>query len=368
MSLSCRWLVLGIAISLVVASMPFAVLGQERTEPQPLDEDFKEQTKRLSPKNCKLERLEAVEWLKRHAEAKNAQLAIPALERCIRDDPEATIREAAVLGLGMISKKRKDPCPLVITEAMLDKDEFVSQMADGVAGWFKTYAPGSVEVLLRCAKSEDPELRAKCLTHLARAGGKDKKVLEAIEKAKKDESFGVRHNAHCALFQATDNLADFLGYLIRLEEDPEGVLGKVDADSEAGKLVLTRRNLGRISAAVLVAEWSDKRPDDLAPALLKLLASPSPEMRRGAARLIGISAAKVDLTDYDVKNLLEPPLEPAKCQKPPQKSNVAVRFEKLKAEDRLRELCDDDPDRTVRAAARTALHRLATLQEKDAHR
>jgi HEAT repeat protein len=286
------------------------------------------------------------------------------LGRCIREDPDAGIRADAVGTLARIAEGRREPCPLVIIEAMLDKDEQVSQTAGAQAGRFKTFAPGTVDVLLRCAGSDDPRLRGECLGHLARAGGKNKKALEVIEKATRDKSFGVRHNARVAMFQATDDLGEFLAYLICLQEDPDGVLGPVDADSEAGKRERTTRDLASLGAAMLVVEWSDRRPDDLAPALLKLLAAPSPTMRRGAARLIGASAVKVDLADHDWDKLLVGPPEPPKAQKPPQRSNAAVRFEKLKAEDRLRELRDGDPDHTVRAAAHMALERFATVREK----
>jgi hypothetical protein len=88
-------------------------------------------------------------------------------------------------------------------------------------------------------------------------------------------------------------------------------------------------------------------------------------MRRGAARLIGASAVKVDLKDTDWKKSLEQPEIPGQPPRPPQRSKVAGQFEKLKAEARLRELRDNDPDLSVRAAARTALERLASVREKD---
>jgi hypothetical protein len=51
-------------------------------------------------------------------------------------------------------------------------------------------------------------------------------------------------------------------------------------------------------------------------------------------------------------------------EKRPEKSQVALRLEKLQVEERLRELRDKDADRTVRDAARRALARLGTVNEK----
>jgi HEAT repeat protein len=356
-----------LAVVLGAASVPFPVSGKDGVEPPPTDADVKKQIERLDPKKAEAERLDAAKWLGRHAKAKNANLGVPALERCIRTDPAADVRDAAVLGLAKIAKDRDESCPRAIVEAMLDKDVFVSQTADLVADWFKTFPPGSVEVLLRCAGSEDDNRRARSLGHLARAGGKDKQVIEAIEKATKDKSFGVRHNARVALFQATDNLAELLAYFVRLLDDSDSLLSPVDPTSEEGKRERTTRHLVSLGAAMLIVEWSDKRPDDLAPALLKLLESPSSQMRRGAARQIGASAVKVELTGLDGKKEAKVPPEPSKAEKP-EPSNVAGRFEKLKAEDRLRDLRDNDPDDTVRAAARVALERLASVRGKGPHR
>jgi hypothetical protein len=354
----------GLAFGLVWAAMPSAVVAQEGVESKPTAAEFKDRVKHLDQTNPKLERLEAIKWLCRHAEAKDAHLAISALEQCIRKDPEAKVRENAIEALGLITKERQEPCPLVIVEALLDKDIYVSQMANALAGLFTKYAPGSVEILLRCARSERATLREYSVSLLALAAGKDKRVLEAIRKATHDENFGVRHNAHCALFQANGNLEEFLAYFARLQDDPDGTLGQVDRNSEAGKQELLSRNLALISSAMLIAEWSDKRAEELAPILLKMLASPSPVMRRCAARWIGASATKVDLAISDWKKLFEQPPKHVKPQQPLQQSKVAIHLEKLKIRDRLRQLRDNDPDRTVRDTARWALEQFARVRQK----
>jgi hypothetical protein len=268
--------VVSLALCAVLASLPPAVVGQEGSDASPTQADFRNQVKRLAPNQSPMERLEALKWLNGQSGRKNAHLAVAALDRCIRMDSEADVRKAAVECLALIAQKRQEPCPLVIVEAMLDRDELVSQTADACAGLFRTYAPGCVAVLLQCASSENNDLRSQCLLHLARAGGKDRKALEAVEKAKHDRTFGIRHNAHCAMFQATDNLEEFLTYIVRLQEDHDGVLGKVDTSTEAGKRELVMKNLASLGSAILVVEWSEKRPDELAPALLKLLAAHRP--------------------------------------------------------------------------------------------
>jgi HEAT repeat protein len=356
------------AISVLAA--PRGAAAQPQT---PTDAQVKEQLQRLSPKTDKAVRLAALKWLDERSSAKSAVLAIPVLERCIREDPDRDVRCAALYTLGYIAVEQKKDCPLVLLQAMLDPDENFSLCAATCVGFFKTYPPGSVEILLRCARSKSADVRIAAVLTLLPAGGKEKRILDVIEKAKQDVAFEVRHNAHVAMFQADDNVPSYLGYMIRLREDPDGTLGPIDRKSEAGKRSLTHRNLARIANAKWMIEWGEKRADDFARALLKFLDDPSPQMRRGAASLIGAVVFKINPPGLKSMSDLESLSEllvggapkPANQPKgPPQRSNVAVRLEQLKVKERLRNLVKSDPDVNVRADARYALSRFATVEKK----
>jgi hypothetical protein len=363
----------------VLLSLVLAAGARAPVEP-PSDDAVSEQVRRLEAKNDKAARLDALKWLNQNARHKNAALAIPALERCVRQDPEPEARREAVLDLGLIAKTLEKPCPVVICEALLDKVDEVRWQAAASAAPFKTFAPGSVEVLLRGGASEKAEVRSSTLLVLARAGGKDKKVLDVIEKAKQDQVFDVRHTAHCARFVATDKLDDFLPYLIRLREDPDSLFTPGPEDSETGKMERAQRNLIVLGSAMQMIAWSEDRADDFAAALLKLLDDKSAVTRRGAAKVIGAAAVKVEFLPKKPDFASPDPvggwanavlpfvdLEAAaktKPEDPPQKSTVALRLEKLKVEEKLRALRDKDADRSVRDAARLALERLAAVNEK----
>jgi hypothetical protein len=245
---------------------------------------------------------------------------------------------------------------------MLDKDELLSLLASNYVAAFNTFAPGSVDVLLRCAESKSVDIRSNCLDILARADGKDKRVLAALTKATQDKSFGVRHNAHCALFKANDNLKVFLAYLIRIQEDPDKALGEVDKKSERGKRELTTKNLAVLGSATMMIEWSEERPEELAKALLELVGAQDPSMRHGATRCIGAVAARVDIKKVEVEKLSELFSEPVNPERLSEASRVTIHLEKLKVPERLRELRDKDPDTEVRDAARIALERLTKVQ------
>jgi HEAT repeat protein len=272
------------------------------------------------------------------------------------------------------------PCPLAIIEALLDKDEQVRMMADVSASLFKSAAPGSVEVLLRCTKSDDPNVHSGAVLLLGRVAGNDKRAIEAIDAARRHRAFQVRHTAYCAKFLANDKVDEFLAFMIRVRADAEGIPSPYEKDSEEWTRERTSKNLFQLGSAVRIIEWSDQRPEELASALLKLLEDPSPALRSGAASSIWAASRKVDPPKADellgdgLHSKLLPFLDPEAVDKPdpkkpkaderPQVSKVGVRLEKSKVKERLKKLSEEDPDDGVRSAARVALERLAKLQDK----
>src|SRR5436190_23658459 len=91
--------------------------------------EFRAQIQRLDPKHDRATRLRALKWLIEHHAAKDAELAIPALERIIRKDADEEVREDAVVALQRLAKKLGKPCPLVLLEAVLDEVVIVRQAA-----------------------------------------------------------------------------------------------------------------------------------------------------------------------------------------------------------------------------------------------
>jgi hypothetical protein len=332
------------------AAMIFLAVQACLTQPPaeaPTDAQVREQIGRLDSKD-KAVRLEAVKWLVSHASAKNAGLAVPVLERSIHEDRNAEVRMEAVNALGQIAKQLDKPCPLVLLEALLDQDSNVRQMADARASFFTTFAPGSVEPVLRAVWSDDADIRNPSLLLLAQVAPRDDRALAVIETAKQDRAFQVRHAAYCAKFKANDRLDEFLIWMIRMREDPDTVLAPAPEDRELRQQDQTMRNLFLLYSAQKTLEWIDKRPDELSAALLKLLDHKSPVIRRGSAWLIGAEARQGDAPDAGK----------------PAPSKVTVRLEKLKIRERLVKLSENDLDASVRAAARDALTRLSKLQEK----
>jgi HEAT repeat protein len=378
-----------LSISIVLAVSTTSVRG--RPPQAPTGAEIAEQLRRLDPKSekGKENRMKAISWIGRNCEEKKTvEPAIPALEKSIRQDPEWEVRQRAVRVLSQVVRRLERPCPLAVIEAMHDKEDFVRYEAVVWAALFKTFEPGATDVLLRGATADNAELRGSSLLILARVAGKDPKALAAMEKSKNDKVLDVRHSAHIALFTAKDKLDDFLPYLIRVREDPTSFLSPVAEDSELGKQERTYRNLVLLGIANQVADWSESRAEEMARELVKLLKHESPIMRRGAARLVGATAVrpdwlvqKKDGNRYTVSDpkwmdgttqlwrfldpMTEPPLKnDNKPKRPSMPSKAAESLETLGADAVLRKLRDDDPDRSVRAAAGEALERLASVRRK----
>ena len=341
--------------------------------------DVDAQLAKLTPKASKDERLQVAKWLRTNFSSEHAPKAIPALEELIQKDSEADVRRAAVAALVQIVNKHDVPCPLALIVALRDSEETVREQVFVLIGPFKRkLAPGVLDGLIAATTDKRPEVRVNSLILLSHAAPKDAKARAAIEKAKEERSFFVQHTAHCAWFTATDSVADFLAYIIRVREDPDAVLESLPKDSEEAKRQQIMRNLFSLGGAIRVVEWSNERPDELAAALIKLLDHKSAPMRRGAADLIGASAKHVELkrddTNFgiDLKNsrfdgiLPYPDPKPKDAREKPDQPMPSKTYSKLmerKAIERLRYVATMDDDLTVRGAARLALERIAELPE-----
>jgi HEAT repeat protein len=342
------------------------------------DSALAEQLRRLDAKQFdRPARLDALEWLHRNVRNAEADQALPALERCLRTDPEAEVRRKAaeVLGLLAFQSPRK-LCPLALVEALLDPDEDVHAIASVYVSMYKEYPPGSVDVLLRCARLERPCARGNALLLLARAGGKDEKVLQVLRQATADKHLRPRTDAHIALFNVTNQLDDLVPYLLRmrieLREEPP--LGPNATEQEKTERV--EKNLTQIGAIVRLLHFTETRTDEMARLLVQLTRHNSPVMRRSVADFLEAFAKNVAwLQDPkepdppaiilpDFKEMLNPTGRPRETREEQARrlGKVVARLRSLKLDTALAHLQKNDPDAVVRAAAESALRQLAAVK------
>ena len=315
--------------------------------------DFQRQAAILDSDAIDYKRRDAAKWLVDNAADKNAIHATDSLKRCVRNHFDFDTRILALDAWAAIASKRDELCPIEIINLMRG-DFLMREAAASAATYFKRFPEGSVKLFWEGTKSHDTAVRCDSYILLGIACRKDKRVIDAIERAKTDDAFLVRNRAHFAMYEATGDFAAYLAYLIRLQEEPDSAFVPiVTPEGQPRTAEETRLSLAQLGSALGTAKWRDERPDELAPALLKLLDDPSPAIRRGAARLIGAATLKpiaIDKIATPSPIRTDGNFDPAK-----RPSKAAHVLQKLGAEARLRQVVEKDADPSVQAAARRAL-------------
>src|SRR5262245_38433590 len=122
------------------ASPSSSAATQVEKQPLPTESEVLDKVNQLEPSNSESQRLEAVKWFRRQIKSDKLGPAVSALTLAIRKDESSEVRDIAVQIIAGIALRQKLPCPLVVIEAMLDRDLFVRQSAGAFADQFRTYA------------------------------------------------------------------------------------------------------------------------------------------------------------------------------------------------------------------------------------
>jgi HEAT repeat protein len=369
---------------LAIVLMPARAGASADKEPS-FEDYIKRHVQQLDPKkHDQTARLAALKWLGESGATRYPGLILPALERCLRSDPAAPVREKAAELFGLTAFQQKPRvCPLALVEGMLDPDENVRGISYGVGSMFREFAPGSREVLLRCLQKGDSSTRANAASLLWDTG-KDEKTLQLLRRLTRDKDFWVRDAAYVALFRATDKLEEIVPYRIQVRLDflPAKPLGPKPTEAESRDRA--KKNLLVLGASLYLYRWTRERTDEMAGILLRLMSHESPRVREEVAKLLGSVGAEVlklretkadakpgggQLGEFDFPRFLEP-ANPDR--KPPETreqrlrrlEKVAARLAELKVDAGLQRLRDRDPDSSVRSAAAAALKQLSAAKGK----
>jgi hypothetical protein len=341
--------------------------GQPPAFPAPTAAELTQQIQRLGPKNDKAARLDALRWIDLRLRSDQVDPVIPALSRCVKDDPEPEVRSRAIAVLARMERQGKRPCPVALIEAMLDKTDIVRWEAGVQVGLFPDLAPGAAPVLLRGTKSEDPDVRGNVLFPLGKAARKDPKLLPALRERTKDKDWFVRDCAHIALYRATEQIDDYLRYLARERAAAHKAWPPRKEESEEEKRLRARRNLLLIGGSVLLSEWLQTRPKDLSGTLGRALEDEAASERSAAALLLADFAAlyrdmkSTPRGERGKDRVPPPPVFPAAntpAEQAERAARLADQMRELGVLGRLRKLADRDPDKEVRRAAAEALKEL----------
>jgi len=338
---------------IVFALVPFLLSPHTPREELAEEAPFAAQARRLEPSNPLKYRLEAIAWLDKNHDRPAAAQIMPALVRCLKEDVAPKVRGQAVQVLAIIAKAQKPTvCPLAVVEAFEDKSADVRSLAGTVSGLFTTFAPGSVDVLLRCMKNSDRDTKGTAVGILGQAYGKDNKILAVIRAATTDKDCLVRHNAQIALFNATGRLEGIVSYYLRLRlelpEQPAGV-------SEEDNYERCRKNMIRLAVLFGIHNLAQEQTAAVGKLVIGQLGDADPVTRQAAVHFVGEYAAEVEGANGEK---LFGKKDEGK-ETPPRGQKLSACLQELKVEEHLRKLAQEDPSPEVRTTAAAALKRLA---------
>jgi HEAT repeat protein len=239
------------------------------------DDDIPSLIAKLGCERAKPDRVAAANALG-NSKDKRALHAVKALTAGCKDR-DAEIRSASVVALGLLVHRHNQRCPLVIVELMFDPDATVRTNAGGLVSMIDDLPPEGTALLYKNVNHTDPVIRSDVMMPLARADGRNPKVIKVLEKATGDA--GVRVNAVAGLWQATRNLSRLVPLWLRLLEDaPPG-----NPTDRQGTL----RQLGAIAGATKLRELGVAKSKEIAAELVRSLTDKSPKMRRAVTRRHG---------------------------------------------------------------------------------
>jgi HEAT repeat protein len=256
---------------------------------------------------------------------------IPVLVGLVTEE-DNDIRVAALNTLALIGMTTKGECPLVMVEAIFDKDEDVSSLAASLVGCYEKFPSEALPLLFRAMEHEDREVRQQIPSVLAKAARDDKRTVPALKKAIADKDWWVRSSAVGALFAATHDFDLVVPHWLLANENyqelTETLRATLTADQQSAQV--DANNEASLAVQKMIYHGK-KSPQEMGKCLIGLLSDKSPVIRRAAARTLGA------LAGY--------------------KEKTKAVFRELNAHDAVaRLLSDSDP--SVKRAAKTALEKL----------
>ncbi len=212
--------------------------------------------------------------------------AIPVLTKCSSSqEKDRGIREEAILLLAGLVGRLKQPCPMVFVEALSEKAVPIN--AINVIGVFDVYPKEAIPHLLRGLEHKDQFVRQAVVMPLGLCGDKSKKVLGALENATKDSDNCTRHNAELALWKLTMNWDRYVRHLLQRMEDWNRLVRVPKEETAEAKSKRESECFLAVGCVYHLRKLEEDKPEEVIPVLIKLLADPSPVIRKCDSSIAG---------------------------------------------------------------------------------
>lgn len=240
---------------------------------------------KAGPANAKEVRIQAIGDLEK-TPVKNPQQVCRVLEQ-YTGEKDDEIRSAALVSLGLIASSAKLECPLMIVEAIDDRDEGIRSNTQGLVYMFERFPKAAVPLIFRAADSKESELREFAAIALPHVVGKTLEVKEKLNQMLDDPEEFVRHHAHIGHYKATGDFKLYVTYLLACTSD---INPPHPTETDAQKRDQVRRNLIRVAVGTFFYESTRERPKELANVLISNLAHQEAPVRQAALRQLRVMA------------------------------------------------------------------------------
>jgi len=336
---------------------------------------FADRSQKLRPQASAEERLEVLDCLSHLSEQIGVTRSIPLIERWMKEDPDPRVRWRATEARCLIAHHHENgACPPSVARTLFDEDRELRGALETYSGLFKEVPPETTEVLLTAAAQGDPAVRRGAILLLGQAAERDDRARRAIDAAREDKDFEVRHNAYCAWFKVTGDLEAFVPYCLRIQVDYRNLPLLPPSSPEEAKRQRASKQLMQMAAFTVLQQQGEERTDEVAKLILRYIDDSTPIMRRGAAVFVSLVADNTIFVRRQARGLLkgvptregrqDEPERPPAGLKPLASPKLLARLTELKVEEALHKLEGEDQDQAVREVAADALRSWAALQEE----
>lgn len=209
-----------------------------------------------------------------------------AIRRGLEDDNPA-VRRSFLVCLCVLLNREEQPCPVELLKLISDPDPDVQLNAFYLLAIFDKFPARSLDRLLPYYESLDESKQAEMLMTLAKAAGKDKRVLKILFDAVNSDHASSRVNGTAAIWHATQDLEIVVPLYFDRVADYEDVRQRSnEADRFAGKRASSIVNLGIYGVSHVVQEHLAERGPKIVAQLKRHAVSAYAEDRLQVAKLL----------------------------------------------------------------------------------
>ena len=172
----------------------------------------------LKQTNAPQERIQAARKLANRNTDPATLKAVSLLKSGLKD-PNDDVRYESVAALVFILREHNKECPVELLDLADDQSPRIKTNFADLLDFFETYPPGALAVCLKYYRQLSDDDKPNALSLIAKAGGKDKRVMQILFNAVNSWNAHMRVNGTSALWAATQDFEFVLPLMLERMDD-----------------------------------------------------------------------------------------------------------------------------------------------------